>query len=229
MAWFLRTTRFGTRMVYGQQAEQSCGIASDINVNYYLKKWELPSTHQQLPARTRASLDTFGIQRYITYLDTFKSEAEVDAAYAKVSGQPYDGSTSTNSAILALVLDELNIGNWGSVRWSASAIPDLILNNLAMRVPLILRVKWRNNIGHFVASDAAGLVGRQYYADFCDPWDASIHTLRLNRGQPINYQVDLEAATTSHYYYASDQSGDMDGWVVQRRVLASPVRARVTY
>jgi hypothetical protein len=229
MSWFLRTTRFGTRMVYGQQAVQSCGIASVINVNYYLKKWELPPTNQPLPAQTPAYLNTSGIQRYITYRDTFKSEAEVDAAYSKVSGQPYNGSTSTSTDLLALVLDELSIGNWGSVRWSANAIPDLILNNLAMRVPLILRVKWRNNTGHFVVCDAAGLVGRQYYADFCDPWDASIHTLRLNRGRAINYQVDLEAATTSHYYYASDQNGDMDGWVVQRRVLASPVRARVTY
>ena len=44
MGWFFRTSKNGIHAVYSQQAEESCGIACVIMVNFKLKKWGLASS-----------------------------------------------------------------------------------------------------------------------------------------------------------------------------------------
>jgi len=214
MAWFKRTTLLGTRLVYGQQAYDSCGIACVMMVNYMLKRWELAGNHVRP-----------GLQHAVD--DAFRSESDVDAAYAKVSGQPYDGNTATYTPILTAVLNQLNIGHWQQIPLSSARVADRIIDSCvgASPVPMIILVDWRSiSGGHFVVCDVAGPIRRQMCADFCDPWDASVHTLRIARGQPITYATAQETPTNAHYYYHQATTGAMDGWVICRTMATQYVR-----
>jgi hypothetical protein len=202
MSWFRRTTPLATRMVYGQQAENSCGIASVIMVNYLVKKARL-SPYLEAD-RLSGALD-----------DTYRSERDVDAAYSKVAGFTYNGTQDTNTQLLADVLNELNIGRWRQMRISPGTVGSMISNSCVgpRRVPMILLVNWRSN-GHFVVCDAASPSVIGVRADFCDPWDASVHTLTIRRGEPLVYSVQKEAATSAHYYYDQAQTADFSGWII---------------
>ena len=211
MSWFLRRTSLATRMVYGQQAENSCGIASVIMVNYMMKKGQL-SPYLEANRLSGA------------YDSTYKSESEVDAAYSQIAGFSYDGTQGTNTAVLTAILNTLGIG-----RWQAACIaPNTICNTISSscvgprRAPIILLVNWRSGPGHhFVVCDVASQSGSNVRADFCDPWDASVHTLSIKRGESLVYSVQKEAATTAHFYYTKSQRADFSGWVIYRTEAAS--------
>jgi hypothetical protein len=214
MAWFPRITRLGTHMVYGQQAQDSCGIACVIMVNYLMKKWELPLTLSS-PVR----------QEFVR--DVFRSESEIDAAYSKVVGYPYNGSSPTYAGQLASVLNELNIGHWQALNLSAKKVPNMILSSCfgAQGAPVIALVNWRDGGGHFVVCDMTGRIGGQTCADFCDPYDTAVHTLRIARDQAINYQVHKESSTSAHLYWQANDSGPMDGWVICRTQTSNTLRS----
>ena len=205
MSWFRRTTALATRMVYGQQAKDSCGIASVIMVNYLVKKAAL-SPYLEANRLSGA------------YDDTYRSERDVDAAYSQVAGFTYNGTQDTNTELLAAVLNKLNIGTWRQLFISPTDISNRISNSCAgpRRVPIIVLVKWRSGPGHFVVCDAASQSVIGVRADFCDPWDASVHTLNIRRGEPLIYSAQKEAATSAHYYYDKVQKADFSGWVVCR-------------
>ena len=204
MAWFRRTTSLATRMVYGQQARNSCGIASVIMVNYLMKKGML-SPYLEANRLSGA------------YDATYRSERDVDAAYSQVAGFTYNGTQDSYTAQLASVLNRLNIGQWRQCFLSSTDLVDKIANTCVgpRRVPIIALVKWRHGgLGHFVVCDAASQSEIGVRADFCDPWDASVHTLNIRRGDPLVYSAQKEAATSAHYYYDSAQKADFTGWAI---------------
>jgi hypothetical protein len=214
--WFTRTTLLGTRLVYGQKADQSCGIACVMMVNYMLKRWELARNRDRVGLEIRHAAD-----------DAFRSEADVYAAYAKVSGQPYNGSKPTFTDMLVAILNELNIGHWQQIPLSSARVADRIIDSCMGQspVPMILHVNWQTIRGaHFVVCDAAGPIRREMCADFCDPWDAAVHTLRITRGQPISYSAAQEMPTGAPHHYDQAMTGAMDGWVICRTMMTQNVR-----
>ena len=216
MGWFLRASKNGVHMVYSQKAEASCGIACIIMVNFKLKKWQLAAAASALPAGVLVAAPG----AVAAFSATVKSEEEVDAAYSKVTGSPYKGTTYTYASVLARVLNELNIG-----RWTARCIPSrqlagTILDSTATGAPFITLVHWRKGGGHFVVCDnvVSGSSGSGS-ADFCDPWDAAVRTLPLSRGHNVVYQAQDQPGVDfgqTHKKYSAASTADMDGWIVSR-------------
>ena len=215
MGWSLRSSRNGVHVVYGQKAERSCGIACIVMVNFKLKKWQLAAAVSAAPAGLLAAAPG----TIAALSGAVKSEEEVDAAYAKVTGHPYLGNTDTFATILPLVLNKLDIGRWVGKCIPFDKLADTIIDR-TLTPPFITLVRWRSGGGHFVVCDNVVSWGKQVFADFCDPWDAAVRTLPLSRGQDdIVYQAQdqpgLELGQT-HKTYSSNKTGDMNGWIVYR-------------
>jgi len=216
MPWFLRTSRHGVHAVYGQQADNSCGIACVIMVNFKMKKWEVASAAATVASNPIVGFPALGLATY----DAVKRETEVYGAYSKVTGQKYDGTTYTDATVLPRVLNELSIGRWVAACVTARDLAGSILDKYS-RWPFITLVHWRAGGGHFVICDNVEKSGTGGSADFCDPWDTSVRTLTLVRGRAITYQVEHATGQVdlgqTHYAYANAaKKADMDGWIIYR-------------
>lgn len=218
MGWFLRLSRGRVHMIYSQQAEQSCGIASIIMINFKMKKWQLAAA---------AALGTFspglgGPAMNAALGSAVKAEKEVYAAYAKVTGQPYDGSKPSDMFQLAKVMNELGIGNWVVQQYSGNELGKKIGQCVSGpgSAPIMVHVWWRTNSGHFIVCDEAAREGNDTVADFCDPWDASVRTLSISSGGAIEYPVNTNTGSIdfggSHHDYSQAKVGDFSGWIAYR-------------
>jgi hypothetical protein len=222
MSWFLRVSKFGElHVVYSQEAEQSCGLACVIMTNFKMKKWMLEG------AMVAGAVPGIGpivgpIASKYARDSAIKAEKEVYKAYAKVSGQPYNGSTTTNATILPKVLNELGIGTWTSTCLSATAIADSIKTNFSgsTGAPMILLLHWTSGSGHFVVCDSVSKSGGDVYANICDPWDGQVRTPKLSSGQETTYTTDAPGFHVdffqTHHDYAKVDVGKADGWVICR-------------
>ena len=189
-------------MVYGQQAENSCGIASVMMVNFKMKKWQLAASLSTAPAGI-AALPAIGFSA----ASAIKLEPQVYAAYATVTGEPYDGTTYTDGFKLVDILNELGIGTWKIEHYPDIGLAGKLMafvGSPAAPAPAIVHIKWRNKGAHFIVCDTITPSGGQSIADFCDPGDGTVQTLALTRGSPIVY--------TS----GSGSVGDPSGWVLYR-------------
>src|SRR5438270_9102441 len=100
MAWFSRFTRFGDmHLVYGQEANMSCGIASVMMCVFKLNKLK--------PGSTSVTVEQDIYKKYEDTMGGTAYEAE------KVGTYP------TN---LATVLNEFTDGNW---RWHQTPVNDV--------------------------------------------------------------------------------------------------------
>ncbi len=190
-------------MVYGQQAANSCGIASVMMVNFKMKKWRLAAALTTAPAGM-AAIPNIGFN----IASAIKLESQVYKAYSAVTGKAYDGSAYTDGFMLVEVLDKLGIGSWACEYYEGGALPGKIVafaGNTADPTPAILHVTWRSHGAHFIVCDTVVHEGGKTYADFCDPGDASVQTLEIASGNPIVYQPEGSAI------------GDMKGWIIHRK------------
>jgi hypothetical protein len=202
MSWSLKRTAHATHFVYKQGAVNSCGIASVIMVNFKVKKWRIAAAALSIPSPMLA-VPSMGA----AVSSTIKSEQEVDAAYAKVTGQPYDGTTYTDALQLQTVLSELGIGKWVCEFFSQTQLAKKIsqLVGSPTGFPVITHVMWNSGGAHFVVCDTVVRTQGKVYADMCDPGDASANTVALIDGQPIPYQD------------ATGSQGSLSGWIVYRK------------
>ena len=204
-------------MVYGQQASDSCGIASIMMVNFKMKKWQLAAALSTAPAGGVAlPVIGFNVESAI------KLEKQVYGAYSAVSGRPYHGDTGTKPTVLAQVLNKLGIGTWVAERHTDGALAGKIIDVVgspAKPTPAILAVYWRGTGGHAIVCDNVMRTATGGTADFCDPWDTSVRTLTLTRGSPIVYDVGKQDGLIdfgrSHNDY-TPSTGDMDSWIIFR-------------
>lgn len=202
--------------MYSQKAEKSCGIACIIMVNFKMKKWQMATAVAAVPVGGIPALPVAGsaIQGAV------KSEEQVDAAYAKVTGRPYRGTTDTDATILPKVLNQLEIGKWVGRYVPAKQVADTIIARPFSDTPCIALVHWRAGGGHFVVCDNVVKNGASISADFCDPWDGAVRTVPLHRGQSVVYQVKDQPDGLDfgqpHKKYGSSSTADMDGWLVYR-------------
>ena len=216
MAWFVRSSRNGVHMVYGQQAGKSCGIACVMMVNFKMKKWQLAASLSSAPAGI-AALPGIGYN----VASAIKLESQVYAAYGKATGKKYDGSADTFATQLPKVLNNLGIGVWTAECYADRDLADTIIGSVggADPAPVILLVHWLNGGGHFVVCDTVVRAGAQTFMDICDPWDTAVRTVQITSGTPIAYDVnratDLIDLGQSHKDHNAS-AGDMDGWIIRR-------------
>ena len=203
-------------MVFSQGGKKSCGIACVIMTNFKMKKWDLACSLASAPA----GISSAPIIK-MSFDSAVKAEKEVYEAYAKVTGSPYNGTTDTFVAKLAAVLNKLNIGTWRAEWIGGEDMADTFSRLVGPgKPPVIALVHWAVSGGHFVVCDTIGTTLGGKVADFCDPWDGALRTVRLVSGSPITYSAQADPAQIdmgrSHFQYASPDVGDADGWVIRK-------------
>ena len=212
MTWFTRFTRFGdVHMVYSQENSNSCGIACVRMVVFKVNKLRLGATARH-------------------------SEATLDAAYGKVAGAPYDGSTYSDARQLATLLGQLTSDTWSCDYVGAEGVADALLAGVgpspiaptvvgqAMALkcsPMILLVGFYNGANHFVVVDTIHQFNGQAYASVCDPWDGDVHVTPFAKGQAFIYNAVAHPLSWSfgkpeHSYATSPRSGATNGWVIRK-------------
>ncbi len=224
MAWFVRFTRFGeAHMVYSQEAENSCGIASVIMVNFKLKKGLIGA------AAATSAIPIVGpaVSSALTgaaLKAAVLAEKEVYKAYEKVSGSPYDGSTYTYTDDLAALLNTLNLGAWEQKNLAETDVAQAVIDSVCgtPSYPIILLTNWVvGGGGHFVVVDSVNTFLGTKYASICDPWDGDVHVQSFTAGSRFDYLADKPRGSWSlggyRHEYASADTGRMKGWVVRHK------------
>jgi len=176
MAWFSRFTRFGdTHLVFGQEANMSCGIASII-------------------------MCVFKINKFVPGANVNFKEREIYDMYTKASGSTYAPETQgTQPHHIATVLNGLNCGNWKGEWLSGADCSKKIVEKVGITEgfgptinvnPVIAGVGWKGGGGHAVVIDTIRVTEQRKYATVCDPWDANVHIARIRRSMPFAYNAE---------------------------------------
>ncbi|MEM8690810.1 MAG: hypothetical protein AAGG57_02900 [Pseudomonadota bacterium] len=175
MAWFTRFTRFGdAHLVFGQEANMSCGIASIL-------------------------MCVFKINKFTPGATALRTNKEVYDLYTSVSGSTYKPETQgTDPALLASVLNQLNCGKWTGKYVDAKTVTSTILQKVRSQggfgptsdvKPMIAGVGWSGGGGHAVCIDTVRRFDGKSYATVCDPWDSNVHIVPVAAATPFNYEA----------------------------------------
>lgn len=175
MAWFTRITRFGdVQLVYGQEANMSCGLASVMMCVFKINKLT--------PGRTSVTV-----------------EKDITQLYTNALGTAYSSQTTgTYPQHLATIMNKYTSGTW---RWHNTA-PNDVAATLAKKVgvsgafgpivnvePVIIGVDWDLGGAHWIVVDTIRDVLGKRYATVCDPWDANVHMQALSTTGPFVYNA----------------------------------------
>ena len=175
MAWFSRITRFGDlHLVYGQEEDMSCGIASVMMCVFKINK---------LTSGAKAVL----------------VEKEIYDKYSSASGAKYQPHTKgTHPTHLVSVLNQLNCGTWKWHSLSGTAASRKILDTVGKTTglgptvncnPLIVGVDWDAGGAHWIVIDTIREFGGTKYATICDPWDTNVHIQSISAGAAFEYDA----------------------------------------
>jgi hypothetical protein len=181
-SWFLRIDRFSdVHAVAAQSKSQSCMLASIKMVVFKVNKLR--------PGKA-----------------AMQTEARIEALYKQFEGDPTHDfeKRGANREIGTRVLNALGIGNWATEYPAAGAMPEKIMKyvgvdqfglgitgiNAATRgYPVMLRCTWAGKGAHAIVCDTVThipLIGT--YATICDPWDADVHFVKIEKGKVITYK-----------------------------------------
>ena len=219
MAWFTRFTRFGdAHLVYAQEAENSCGIASIMMVVFKINKFR--------PGKTALHEEE---KIYKAYDKHFKADKP-----GIRGGKPYDGSVYSYASLLGKTLNDLNCGTWeakniGEANVSQAVVDSVgtdivgagpIVNAATRGYPIILLTKWDQGGGHFVVVDTVNNFLGTLYASVCDPWDGNVHITKFETGKSFEYEASTPRLSWDlggeRHEYSGSHGGTMRGWVVRR-------------
>lgn len=201
MAWFSRITRFGDmHLVYGQEANMTCGIASVMMCIFKVNKLT--------PGATALTVEQKIIKKYESLLgDTYEPE--------KVGTYPQH---------LAKILGGFTGGSWKWHNPGSNGIPKLLVDKVGVSggfgptlnvTPVIIGVDWNLGGAHWVVVDTIRKVGGTHYATVCDPWDTNVHIQKFAVGSPfaysagnggimVNFGSDTNKGQTTPYTKASN-------------------------
>lgn len=178
MAWFTRFTRFGdVHLVYGQEKNMSCGIASVMMCVFKINKLT--------PGKTALTVET-----------------DIYAKYQKAWGQTYTAIQAdqfgTYPQHLATILGEFTGKTWRGRTVAPQAIPQLLIDKVGVRKgigpsvsvsPVILGVDWDLGGAHWIVVDTIRSFAGNYYATVCDPWDTNVHIQKFSPGSAFKYHA----------------------------------------
>jgi hypothetical protein len=219
--WYVRLTRFASvHMVYAQMAQNSCGMACMMMVNFKIKKGLMAagvaaggavSVVPVVGPFLGATLSSKAIDYAV------KTEKQVYAEYEKVTGNPYDGSAYSDMDMFPQVLQNLGLGNWvtedatgGAAGFAAAAKA-----HTAKGAPVIGCVEWNATERHFVVID-------EFHGDsacVCDPWDGQVHVTKMPNGSAVTYNADPVIGWSiggKKNSYPVGQTGTFKAWITRR-------------
>lgn len=174
MAWFSRFTRFGDmHLVYGQEANMSCGIASVMMCVFKINKLK--------PGATAVTV-----------------EKEIYKKYESATGSAYSPETTgTYPNALASILNSFTSGRWKWHQTPPNDVPQTLIDVVGITSgfgptvdcePAILGVDWDQGGAHWVVVDSIRSV-LSTYATICDPWDTNVHIQKFATGGPFYYDA----------------------------------------
>lgn len=175
MAWFSRVSRFGdVHMVFGQERRISCGVACVIMAAFKINK---------LAPGTKALF----------------SEDDVLAKATAMFGPNPLGTGGFNNPQILQVLNhpDLKMPGWTLRRLQPAQVPHKIVKKVGVTdgfgptitvKPMIVGVDWKGGGGHWVLIDTVRTAFGKKYATVCDPWDANVHVVPLERNQTFKYR-----------------------------------------
>lgn len=219
--WYVRLTRFASvHMVYAQMAQNSCGMASIMMVNFKMKKGVMfagvsaaanisvvPGIGQLIGPTLAASAVNYAV----------KSEPDVYKEYTKVTGSPYDGSQYSDAMKFPAVLRNLSLGNWECVNVGETDFAKAAKKATSAGAPVIGHVVWDSGGAHFVVIDEHYLG----YGCVCDPWDGQVHVTRMKDGSTVRYNASDSVTGWSiggkKNSYPAGSTGKFSGWIVRRK------------
>jgi len=175
VAWFSRFTRFGDmHLVYGQEANMSCGIASVMMCIFKINKIR--------PGRTALTL-----------------EKDICKKYEAVMGSAYSPETTgTYPEKLAAILSSFTSGTWKSDRTQPEGVPQKLTDKVGVIHglgpvitvnPVILGVDWDLGGAHWIVVDTVRQMLGTTYATVCDPWDTNVHIQSFLAGSVFVYNA----------------------------------------
>jgi len=207
MAWFSRFTRFGDmHWVFGQERNISCGVACVIMAAYKVNKLRP------------------GVQSSFT-------EADILALGTKLFGpKPLGDSGLTIDRITKLLNHpSLKMPGWKYQRLPRKSVPAKLVKTIGTTggvgptinvKPMIVMIDWKGGGSHYVVVDTVRTFLGSLYATFCDPWDASVHVVKMEKGKALAYTGSPTAGVDfggTHYEYDTPSVGSVfDGDVFWR-------------
>jgi hypothetical protein len=208
MAWFSRLTRFGDmHWVFGQEKEISCGVACVIMAAYKINK---------LRPGVKSSF----------------SEAEILALAKKHFGPNPLGTDGLSISKISTLLNDpaLKMTGWKYARIPRQTVPDKLVKTIGTTggigpivnvTPMIVMVDWKGGGGsHFVLVDTVRSFLGSLYATFCDPWDANVHVVKIEKSKEVKYAgkpaVKFDFGGTHYEYYTPSVGSVFDGDVFWR-------------
>lgn len=221
MSWFVRISRFASvHMVNSQHAQNSCGMASIMMVNFKMKKGVMMagmaagasvSVVPVIGQFVGATLSKAAIDYAV------KTEKQVYAEYTKVTGSPYDGSQYSDAMNFPAVLKNLGLGDWECVNTGEAGFAAAAKTATGNGAPIIGHVVWDGGGAHFVVIDEFHLG----YGCVCDPWDGELHVTRMASGSSVTYNASDTMISFSiggqRHDYPSGSTGKFSGWMVRRK------------
>ncbi len=202
MAWFTRITRFGdVHLVYGQEANMSCGIASVMMCVFKINKLK--------PGATAMTV-----------------EKDICQKYADASGTPYaPNKKGTLPKHLAHVLNEFTSGHWRWHHFHPNHVPSVLVHKVGVASglgptvdvnPVILGVDWETHGAHWVVVDTVREFLGTKYATVCDPWDSNVHIQKIREHHPFHYNANEGGFSFdfwgSHKEYTNSAKGQVKTW-----------------
>ena len=175
VGWFTRLTRFGdVDLVYGQEANMSCGIASVMMRVFKISKLT--------PGSTSVTV-----------------EKDMYQKYSQVMGSGYSPETTgTYPQYLATVLKSFTSGTWHWHNYAPTDVPQKLVDKVGVTMgfgsvvdvePVILGVDWDLGGAHWVVVDTIRDALGSQCATICDPWDANVHMQTFSVGSPFFYDA----------------------------------------
>ena len=208
MAWFSRFTRFGDmHWVFGQEKEISCGVACVIMAAYKINKLRP------------------GVKSSFT-------EADILARATKLLGANPLGAAGLTIGQITKLLNhaDFKMAGWTHTRIPKKTVPKKLISTIGTTgglgptvnvKPMIVMVDWKGGGGsHYVVVDTVRTFLGDIYATFCDPWDANVHVVKMEKAKELHYTgkpaVKLDFGG-SHYEYDTPSVGSVfDGDVFWR-------------
>jgi len=205
MAWFTRFTRFGdVHLVYGQEQNMSCGIASVMMCVFKINKLK--------PGSEAVTVETDIYKKY---------EAAMGGGYH------YDPTQiGTYPQKLATILNGFTDGTWNWHQTPVNDVPQALIDQVGVRgmfgpsvdvSPVILGVDWDTGGAHWVVVDTIREVFSTKYATICDPWDTNVHMQKFETGSPFRYDANTGGFTidfwgTHKEYTSNSAKGQVKTW-----------------
>jgi hypothetical protein len=204
MAWFTRFTRFGdAHVVYGQEKQMTCGLASVMMVIF--KKNKL------VPGKTSVT-----------------TEEAIRKEYEARLGSSYTGHTvgTFPTHLCAILQTFVPTHLWVWRTPAPDSVPRMMIDRIGVNdswgpsvevKPMILGVDWDAGGAHWVVADTIRKVGKSHYATICDPWDTNVHIQEFKTGQPFVYDATsggfmIDVSGTHYTYDSNSAKGQVKTW-----------------